>query len=528
MAFVRTLAIAVLVLLGTNTYAALDGGFAARDQDIKNAQCRYSVLKSTAEIQTYFTKKTARAERTNFEILGFKFVNEYPLFIQLFRDLVAPTINQELVGEPAVVDQARKSCHSVKCALSLILGKNEYLKSMYLLDKYRFNVSPVKYFGMQNFAEQDLDLILETMELIPPHLLPLKELQPLTHTHKDEKRDDGQYAVSTIELYPLWDTETREAKKYILFHEIAHNWSTISSMELDESEEWLKISGWIKIPGGFTVGWEHPYATQSKQAQYPWISKYSTVNSWEDFAESVSAYRFTPAKLLKQSPARYKFIKEKIFGNIEFMNGKSCHLNTQAQYLRAIEQRAVRALDTKVNDYNARTMEIESVLLGDKILKDCSSELAKLLLNRAGGVSEFNHCFKQRISKNLEENVDWLTLDRETLSLKTEFGAAKEKFIRLWLQKTYITQKFKDVAWNASGDINCSNFAKSFNNRYVITSPIATPDEYEVAKLNKAVAPAVGYWICADAKRKKQKSAIVSNSGLEFLMTWLRTLGVFK
>lgn len=328
MKLAKALFIPLLLMLTSVSSHALEG-FAATDLEVKNAKCTYPVLTKTNDLEKYFLNKEKKSDKNNFELLGFQFKNESSFLIKHFKDLIEITDDTATDKEPESLAIARKQCHSVRCALSIILGKEESLKALYLLDKYRFNVSPLKYYETQNFSNQDLDLILETMALIPPHLLPLQDLQQLSHSHKDAKRPENEYAVSSIELYHSWDKTSPERKKYILFHEIAHNWSNIVSEELDESEAWLKITGWIKIPGGFTVGWEHPFQSRQKMNQYPWASEYASVNSWEDFAESVSSYRFTPENLFSKSPARYNFIKNKIFGGIEFKNHKKLPLKNK-------------------------------------------------------------------------------------------------------------------------------------------------------------------------------------------------------
>ena len=520
MKLTKALFIPLLLTLSSVTSHALEG-FTATDLDVKNAKCIYPVLSKKSDLEKYFHNKERNSEKNNFELLGFHFKNESPFLVKHFKDLIEITDHTLSENEPQSLNIARKQCQSVRCALSVILGKEESLKALYLLDKYRFNVSPLKYYETQNFTSADLDLILETMSLIPPHLLPLQDIQQLSHSHKDAKRPDNEYAVSSIELYHSWDKGTTEQKKYILFHEIAHNWSNIVSEELDESQEWLKITGWIKIPGGFTVGWEHPFQSRQKMSQYPWASEYASVNSWEDFAESVSSYRFTPQSLFSKSPARYNFIKNKIFGGIEFKDNKNCQLNSKAQKLENLEKIAVTALDKKVNFYNANTANIDIISLRKNIEHLCVLPLQKAILNKSGAIPEFHSCFHQAMSKALESQYDWITLDRQTALLNSQFKKAKVNFIDQWLSDTYIKENMNTVRWNATADYNCQIFAKNFKALYIQSLEIPDKTNYQGLQIKSSLAPTIGYWICADAKLKKIKTAAIEPPRLQYLKSWI-------
>lgn len=520
MKLAKALFIPLLLTFTSVSSHALEG-FAATDLEVKNAKCLYPVLTKKMDLDKYFRDKEKLSEKNNFETLGFHFENESPFLVKHFKDLIEITDQTLSHEEPESVKIARKQCQSVRCALSIILGKNESIKALYLLDKYRFNVSPLKYYETQNFSDKDLDLILETMALIPPHLLPLQDIQQLSHSHKDAKRPDNEYAVSSIELYHSWDKSSPEQKKYILFHEIAHNWSNIVSEELDESEEWLKITGWIKIPGGFTVGWDHPFQSRQKMNQYPWASEYASVNSWEDFAESVSSYRFTSDSLFSKSPTRYNFIKNKVFGGIEFKNNKKCQLTSKMQVLENLENSALAALDKKINVYNQHTANIDHVPLRKEIENTCTLSLQKAIINKAGAISEFHSCFHAKMSKALEQHYNWITLDRQASSLNSQFKKAKKNFIDTWLSDTYIQENMKSVRWNASGDYNCQLFAKNYGALFVQTLAIPDKTNYQDVQMKKAIAPAIGYWICADSKIKKDRSSGIEIKRLQYLKSWL-------
>ncbi|WP_413613248.1 hypothetical protein [Bdellovibrio sp. HCB-110] len=440
--------------------------------------------------------------------MGFKFVNESSFYVKHFKDLVEPSENTAEDAQDPKITIARKKCSSVRCALATIMGQEESVKALYLIDKYRLNVAPMKYISAGYFKNRDLDIILETMSLVPPHLLPLADIQQLTHISSTVKQEENIYADSSILIYDLWNKESADMKKYLLFHEIAHNWSNTVSQELDESADWFKITGWKKISAFMMVNWEH--AHQGDFSNYPWSSKYASVNSWEDFAESVSAYRFVPEQLLQSSPERYAFIKHRVFGGIEFRDGKNCHLKTREMELAKIENQALAALDYKMSVYNSVTTNIDKVSVRKHILDSCGVHLKNSILNKSGAVTSFNVCFREVMTKTLANSFNWVNLDRQSGTLRSNFRKAKKDLIEQWLEQTFVTEQMKSVRWAPTKDFDCNTFAKNYKGLFIQNSEAY----YELA-------PAIGYWICADSKRKSAKTSSINKASFDSLKKWL-------
>lgn len=514
----KQLGLALAIFANAGTALALEH-FAATDKDVRNAQCRYPVVTTLPAIEKYFENKERQSDKNNFEFMGFKFINESPFYVKHFKDLIEPSEITASDKIPTAIEAAKRNCSTVRCALEAIFGKNESLKALYLLDKYRFNVAPMKYTQSGFFKDRDLDLILETMALVPLHLLPLSDIQQLTHVSKDGEKPDQTYAESSIMIFDLWDKETPDLKKYVLFHEIAHNWSRLVAQDLDESEEWLKITGWTKISGGFTVDWKHPF--QRKFTGYPWISKYSSANAWEDFAEAVAAYRFIPERMEKLNPTRYQFIKTKIFGNIEFKNNSNCHLKTQAQELAKVEDQALRLLDKKINAYNEFTGNIDQVIFRDHLISTCGQPLKNAVLSKAGAIPEFNACVSNEISKQMANSYNWMNIDRQSEKLNVTFKKAKRSLIDQWLADTFVTDNMQSVRWNPTKDYNCNAFAQNYKGLFMQQLEMPTLQNRNLVSIKRELAPAIGHWICADSKTKKSKSAGVTRSSFDYLKSWL-------
>lgn len=506
-------------LLSSAPALAASEHFAGGAHEVQNAPCRYPVLTKASDLEKYFQKKERQSEKSNFEVLGFKFVNDSSFYVKHFKDLIEPSENTAYDEQDPRIEIARQKCQSVRCALATIMGKPESLKALYLLDKYRLNVAPMKYYGAGYFKDRDLDIILEAMALVPPHLLPLSDIKQLTHSGPKTKQEERVYADSSMQFYDFWDTESADMKKYLLFHEIAHNWSDVVATDLDESPEWMKITGWEKITSFMTVDWKHPHRGDFNYKQ--WVSQYASINSWEDFAEAVSAYRFNPEKLLKASPARYQFIKNKIFGNIDFRTGKNCQLDSQSQAIAQLEQQALQALDRKINIYNEITTEIETISLRGGIAKSCGIELKNTILNKAGAVSQFNACFKEMMTKNLADSFNWMTLDRQAGSTRVQFKKAKRDFISQWLETTFVTQKMKSIRWSPTKELNCSSFAKNYKAVFALDLEAPNLANKDVHAVKQELAPAIGYWICADSKNKRARTSTIDRNSFDFLKKWL-------
>lgn len=514
---IKQIGIALTILASAGTASAIEH-FASDAKGVEKAQCHYPVVTSITAIEKYFENKERQSDKADFELLGFKFINESPFYVKHFKDLIEPTENTAN-DLPASVQEAQRTCQSVRCALQKIFGKNESLKALYLLDKYRFNVAPMKYYGAGYFKDKDLDLILETMALVPPHLLPLSDLQQVSHVGPKGENPSDTYAESSIQIFNLWDQESPGMKKYILFHEIAHNWSNIVAEDLDESAEWLKITGWKKVSGGFTIAWEHPF--YKKFGQYPWISKYSSANAWEDFAEAVGAYRFSPEKLEKLSPARYQFIKKKVFGNIEFKDGQHCQLSTRDQEIAKTENLALRLLDSKVNVYNPRTTDIDKVLLRDNLIRLCGVHLKNSILNKGGAIPAFSACLKEELSKVMVDSYNWMNIDRQSGTLNVTFKKATRNLIDQWLTETFVTKNMQSVRWAPTRDYNCHSFAQNYAGLFAQQLEMPTGDNQDELALKRSIAPTIGYWICADSKTKSAKSAGINKNSFNYLKSWL-------
>src|SRR5690606_4066825 len=113
--------------------------------------------------------------------------------------------------------------------------------------------------------------------------------------------------------------------------------------KLDESKEWLDISGWVEFDGKWKFTKEDNI-----------ISEYGKTNPFEDFTESTVAYRYNSENLKKRSPEKYEFIKKYVYQGLEFDTEDKCQLKKSkiADYIKDIPE-------SEINENSFKSCEAE-------------------------------------------------------------------------------------------------------------------------------------------------------------------------
>ncbi|MFN3455565.1 MAG: hypothetical protein ACK41T_11455 [Pseudobdellovibrio sp.] len=407
------------------------GYFAATDQLIDRANCRYPVAKSIDQIKNYFSIEERR--KTSFQkdqhVMGFNLKADFTFYIELLKLSIEkdPYVNFAADG---VVDYdltlAKKNCNQVVCIFKYIYGSESLAyKAMYLLHKFSFNISHVRYGSLSKISESEVDTILQTLEFVPPHLLPFEKNKKIEKIADKPKDYDFIYADNSIHLYPDWTKATSQKRMYTLFHEFAHNWAkTGLGDNLDDTQEWLSLTKWKKIPAGFSYAWKNSNLKDHSK----WLSEYSRENAWEDFAEAVSAYRFNPQVLLSVSPERYEFIKRNIFGNIEFLDAARCTLNMTDRE-QEIENLAIKNLDKKIGYFDDKLFDFVTEKVRETISKKCGPILDKILAGDLNKGREFDKCFVDILRPTTPESYEWPFIDKINDKSRINFTKAKKVFI---------------------------------------------------------------------------------------------------
>jgi hypothetical protein len=295
--------------------------FSSDDKRIMNAPCKSKTLPTEEEMLDFIAAKDQEAGEDR-EIHGVKFSKEKKVILDAYRDLVTAkdsygiSDNKEKQRKLQSEFKINPECQKVLCALEKVWGRDYAIKMLYIKLKHGYNISEIAFNNASRFHSEELEDVLLGLEDIPSHLIPLaRNNQQLIHFQRGKTLamySGKTLANAVVMIFDYWDKESRPKRQYTIFHEMAHNMGSRLD-QLDRSPEWLDMSGWIK-KGDL---WE-------KSENGCFVSEYGRANPWEDFAESVSSYRYNGETFKAQCPEKYEFIKKKVFKDIEYLNTESC------------------------------------------------------------------------------------------------------------------------------------------------------------------------------------------------------------
>lgn len=387
----------LLILLSPHSYAKNE--FAAAFGAVHTANC----IEDAFNYHTEHSKllMTLKAGTTAIEYAGFRFDNESQTSVDFFKILVNEEITTKLSKHQKfenIINDAR-TCHDVKCALSVLFKSEEILtKASYLLLKYGLNISPYSNRDAYLLDSSDLDTILVATRLIPNHLLPIWKNKRLA---KHIKEDIGYYetfmiyANASIDLYTPWFKELdNDGKSYSIFHEFSHNLSYM--MNFSESKKWLSLSKWIDTPNG----WRYDHSKM--------VSEYAQSAPSEDAAESIVAYRINPELLKNVSRQKYDYIRDYIFLGEEFDNSKNCGKTPVLTEILA-------QLNSKASEQ-----------VTNKSLISCDEELGAIVLSK-NEFKKFDSCMQKSLKQELIKNSKYPHFTEAKDSLLTKLTAIAQK-----------------------------------------------------------------------------------------------------
>ncbi|MCM0605023.1 MAG: hypothetical protein KA715_02960 [Xanthomonadaceae bacterium] len=279
-----------------------------------------STLHSNLEDLKNISYKATQQARD--EILNSKVRTAYCRRTKKFTDQEINEYLNERSSDPAAMLEAFQSlirlpypdeCEDARCAAKKVFG-NTSDKHLFMLLKFGFNGSHFQEENLVQYESTEIDELLLMLSSYPQSVLhfekniPLVKYKPGTVRPEDIEEDKklketgadgGIYANAHITLYEKWFKISQTKRELILFHEIGHriNFKKLISNSKDWSE----------------------YNTQSES-----ISTWGERNSEEDFADSITFYRYAPEELKKLNINKYNLIKDKVFSGIEFTDGTKC------------------------------------------------------------------------------------------------------------------------------------------------------------------------------------------------------------
>lgn len=259
-------------------------------------------------------------KRFSKEINGISFENESKENLRTF-ELLTTAIDS--LGRP---DSARQQkfqsrCKKVDCALKEIFG-DIAVSMKYMQQRFGFNTSHLAYDNASAWSKKELRELIQAVKDFPEGVLPQEEARPFIRFAKGYipvNYDDNTLADSTIRFFDRWEKTSPGSRQSTVTHEIAH--FIAQKTRADDSAHWLKCSDWttkqVMEDGKPVEQWQlgKPQTV---------VSKYGKTDPGEDFAEAVTAYRFSPNELLAMAPDKYEYIKNTIFDGVEYTTEEKC------------------------------------------------------------------------------------------------------------------------------------------------------------------------------------------------------------
>lgn len=434
---------------------------AASINDIKNAHCLRKKNVTEEEMNSWLAANQSPSNISK-KINGISFENESPENLKSFQFLTNATT---FFGDPDPSRQKNftSKCKKVECAVKEIFGKEVGTQLLFMQRKYGMNGSHLARDNSSNWKKSELDVVLLSLTDYPEGVLPFQEDRPLVHFSRGYMRGPGQERVianSSVEIFDLWNDQTPEEKRYALNHELGHALAGVT--RIDDNQKWMKLSGWettTKVVGGK----KEQVLKLNKPETI--ISKYGLTNNWEDFAETVSAYRYNPKKLKQISPEKYALIKEVIFDNVEYTSEEACK-NPQ-RLSQSVKQKA----EQLVNNWKPSPAELKSI--GNKC-----SEKAVSIMSDKGSVNladkEIQLCYQNAINQQAK-----------LIGLKSVENLPNKEFLAPMLRNLKLSpmqpEKLKAITTevrNVHKVTLKSQFTKAFkNNSYF--SPSTTKSQFQ-------------------------------------------------
>lgn len=291
--------------------------FSTQNSEVKKAPCKTKKVPSDQEMRAYINSKLLGS--FSWEVNGVQLEEESPILVQAFTDF---TTSKDLYGTRLLKSSQKNfqhefginpECKKTLCALEKIWGKEMAVKMLYVYLKHGYNVSEYAFDESSRFRKDELDDVIKALDDLPPHLIPVAMKNQRLTKYSNSDLNDKTLANAVIMLFDRWSMKYSTERQYTVFHELAHNIS-MKLKDMDENPEWLALSGWVKRGDD----WE---AESEKKC---FISNYAKANAWEDFAETLSAYRYNGNALKTQCPEKYNFIKSKVMNGLEYLSETTC------------------------------------------------------------------------------------------------------------------------------------------------------------------------------------------------------------
>lgn len=319
-----TISLAAAAVLALGCIPASAGEFPVLNMTVAHAwsgtaPCLAPAQRSDASIARQLDAAVAGAPLVNAEVAGFTFQAQPEPLVSAFRQMTRLLPSRK---------GAQASCHDVDCAARTVFGQEVGPRLLLLASVYRYNASAMGAEAARPWTAAELDELLAALGDMPASLFPLEDIdyRALVHRRAPEAPASGRAfelaahageGSDGIVFAQGWLKTSAPERRAIVVHELAHEFTRAR---------------------GQTFNWRAPWsaamATDARAAeatgQPGMASAYAGTNMDEDFAESVTAYRYMAPLLKRRAPARYAFLKEWMFDGLEYGAATRC-LSTLAR-----------------------------------------------------------------------------------------------------------------------------------------------------------------------------------------------------
>lgn len=468
--------------------------WSANENQVQNAFCRSKLPATSAAITAFYKNRPLGPgyEGGTYTISGIEIKDERPELVLALSKLLFPANPEEKIKEaPANFQQTFKinsSCSKALCAVQKIFGPEVGPQMLYLMDQFDINTSPYAFINASAFNASEIADVIRSLELVHPDQLPFGSNKKLIRFKRGYTRasygDDGGSVVANaaIELFDSWSEQSSVMRQYTLYHEIAHNHSDNQFSDYDRSASWLALSDWKENKGG-----EFESLRKKAKQGHPFVSRYGETNPFEDFAESLTAYRFNPSWLKQKSKDKYNLIKLLVHDGLEYTSAKDCQQAPASKgYQRNIDQNGDR-LSAADKDYilkSCRKPFYESVLghMPTSFFDACVNYEATLLWQKQNqlqypdlvqqalfdptlrvSVLKFKAVRQELAEKLQPEMTDWLLKSMESYSYQMSSAQSNAEYCDVWakMENRIYPELFTENKWATKSIYRSRNFSPS-------------------------------------------------------------------
>jgi hypothetical protein len=316
-------------LAGVTLAAALLGGPAADAAEFKVinrtvtgawdgvAPCLTADSQTDSSIAKRLASLAGGQKLVDAEVAGFRLVAQPASLVRALREITAKRPSRTLT-------EAGADCHDVSCAATAVFGRGAGTRLLLLAAAYRYNGAGLIDRKAGAWTPAQLDLVLSAFGDLPAATFTTAKTEYRTFRDNPVRTFEGPALASRsanvaaeagegqpgITVYPGFHQVSAKERRAIVLHEMAH-----------------EFTRGLADGGHWRTAWSAAAALDAAQAgenQTSFASGYAETNVDEDFAESVVAYRYSAALLLRRAPHRYVILRQQMFAGMEYGAASRC------------------------------------------------------------------------------------------------------------------------------------------------------------------------------------------------------------